>query len=116
MLFYRVTPHAKAVEDAVEMGLRSAFNEIGFALFGRVLPGLKLKGMFLPASHRVKLIAYACFPAGKQALPYYFTDELHEFLEAALGWYNAHDRSDITPFFNEQGDRLKARIQVGGVA
>ena len=52
-------------------------------------------------------------PAGKQAPPYYFTDQLHEFLEAALEWYNVHDRADITPFLKKNGDRLKARIQVG---
>ena len=44
---YRVTPHAKAMEDAVEIGLRSAFNEVGFASFNKVLPGLKLKGEHL---------------------------------------------------------------------
>ena len=41
---YRVTSHSKAMEDAVEIGLRSAFNEVGFASFGKVLPGLKLRG------------------------------------------------------------------------
>lgn len=57
-VFYRVTPHAKAMEDAVEMGLRSAFNEIGFASFGKVLPGLRLRGVFFQTSHRAKLTAY----------------------------------------------------------
>jgi len=42
--FYRVTSHTKAMEDAVEIGLRSAFNEVGFTSFGKVLSGLKLKG------------------------------------------------------------------------
>ena len=44
MCFFRVTSHVKAMEDAVEKGLRSAFNEVGFTSFGKVLPGLKLKG------------------------------------------------------------------------
>lgn len=99
------------MEDAVEMGLRSAFSEVGFTSFGNVLAGFKLKGMCLSTSHRVKLIVYTFLPAGKQALLYYFTDELHEFLEAALSWYNAHARSDITPFLKKRGDRLKARVQ-----
>lgn len=41
---YRVTSHTKAMEDAVEIGLRSAFNEVGFTSFARVLFGLKLRG------------------------------------------------------------------------
>ena len=101
------------MEDAVEIGLRSAFNEAGFTSFSNVLAGFKLKGMYLPSSHRVKLTTYTSLPAGKQALLYYFTDELHEFLEAALRWYNAHARSDITPFLKKRGGRLKARVQVG---
>jgi len=40
----RVTSHVKAMEDAVEIGLRAAFNDVGFTSFGKVLPGLKLKG------------------------------------------------------------------------
>ena len=32
------------MEDAVEIGLRAAFNEVGFTSFGRVLSGLKLRG------------------------------------------------------------------------
>ena len=48
---YRVTPHAKAMEDAVEIGLRSAFNEVGFASFSKVIPGLKLRGKHLPTSY-----------------------------------------------------------------
>ncbi|KAF9642720.1 hypothetical protein BDM02DRAFT_3152142 [Thelephora ganbajun] len=87
-----VTSHVKAMEDAVEIGLRSAFNEVGFTSFSKVLPGLKLR-------------------AGKQALPYYFTGDLHEFLEAALEWYNSHNRADITPFLKKYGERLKARVQ-----
>ena len=55
----------------------------------------------------------ALLPAGKQALSYYFTDELHEFLEAVLGWYNAHDRADITPVLKKHEERLEARVQVG---
>jgi hypothetical protein len=51
--------------------------------------------------------------AGKQALWYYFTDHLHEFLEAALDWHNSHDRAEITPFLKNWGERLKSRIQVG---
>lgn len=80
------------MEDAVEIGLRSAFNEAGFVSFSRVLPGLKLR-------------------AGKQALIYYFTDQLHEFLEAALEWYNSHNRADITPFVKQYGEHLKTRAQ-----
>jgi len=45
--FYSVTSHVKAMEDAVEIGLRSAFNEVGFTSFGKVLPGLKLRGEHL---------------------------------------------------------------------
>jgi hypothetical protein len=51
--------------------------------------------------------------AGKQALTYYFTDELREFLEAALEWHNSHNRADITPFLRNYGERLKTRLQVG---
>ena len=51
--------------------------------------------------------------AGKQAISYYFTNELHEFLEAALGWHNAHTREEITPFLKDYGERLKARVHVG---
>lgn len=98
------------MEDAVEIGLRSAFNGVGFTSFGKVLPGLKLKGEQSPTSYGPRLTA---FPAGKQALSYYFTDELHEFLEAALEWYNTHNRADITPFLKKHGDRLKTRVQVG---
>ena len=49
--FYRVTSHVKAMEDAVEIGLRAAFNQAGFTSFGKVLPGLKLKCKHLPTSH-----------------------------------------------------------------
>jgi len=55
---YRVTPQAKAMEDAVEIGLRSAFNEVGFASFNKVLPGLKLKGEHLWTSYGVRGIPY----------------------------------------------------------
>ena len=48
--FYRVTSHVKAMEDAVEIGLRSAFNEVGFNSFSKVLPGLKLRGEHLSTS------------------------------------------------------------------
>jgi len=44
VFLYRVTSHVKAMEDAVEIGLRGAFNDVGFTSFGKVLPGLKLKG------------------------------------------------------------------------
>lgn len=108
--FSRVTSHIKAMEDAVEIGLRSAFNGVGFTSFGKVLPGLKLKGEQLPTSYGPRLTA---FPAGKQALSYYFTDELHEFLEAAIEWHDTHDRSDLNPFLKEYGERLKTRVQVG---
>ena len=56
--FYRVTSHVKAMEDAVEIGLRSAFNDVKFTSFSKVLPGLKLKGEHLSISHRTRLIAY----------------------------------------------------------
>ena len=56
--FYRVTSHAKAMEDAVEIGLRSAFNEVGFASFGKVLPGLKLRGEHPQASHGIGRVTY----------------------------------------------------------
>jgi len=55
---YRVTSHVKAMEDAVEIGLRAAFNEAGFNSFSKVLPGLKLRGKHLLTSHGTKLIAY----------------------------------------------------------
>lgn len=42
--FYRVTSQNKAMEDAVEIGLRSAFNEVNFTSFNKVLPWLKLRG------------------------------------------------------------------------
>lgn len=61
----------------------------------------------------VGFLISASFPAGKQALLYYFTDHLHEFLNAALEWYNSHDRADITPFLKKYGERLTARFQVG---
>jgi hypothetical protein len=57
----------------------------------------------------------ASLVAGKQALTYYFTDQLHEFLGATLEWYNSHNRADITPFLKEGGERLNARLQVGVV-
>jgi hypothetical protein len=56
---------------------------------------------------------YAPHIAGKQALLYYFTDELHEFLDDALAWHNEHDRADITPFLKQYSERLKDRMQVG---
>ena len=56
---------------------------------------------------------YASLIAGKQALLYHFTDELHEFLDDALAWHNEHDRADITPFLKQYGERLKDRVQVG---
>lgn len=56
--FYSVTSHVKAMEDAVEIGLRSAFNEVGFTSFGKVLPGLKLRGEHLSTSYGVRLIVY----------------------------------------------------------
>lgn len=55
---------------------------------------------------------YASLLAGKQALSYYFIDQLHEFLDAVLEWYNSHDRAEITPFLKKYGERLKARVQV----
>jgi hypothetical protein len=102
------------MEDAVEVGLRSAFNEAGFTSFGKVLPGIKLRGEHSGTSRGVRWIAYMCHSliAGKQALWYYFTDHLHEFLEGALEWYNSHDRAEITPFLKNCGERLKSRIQV----
>lgn len=56
---------------------------------------------------------YTLLLAGKQALSYYFTDHLREFLEAALEWYNSHNRTDITPLLKRYGERLKTRAQVG---
>ena len=110
----RVTSHVKAMEDAVEMGLRSAFNDAGFTSFSKVLPGLKLKGEQLQTSYEGQTdFSYAPLLAGKQALLYYFTDRLHEFLEAALWWHNANDGADMTPLIKEYGERLKARLQVG---
>ena len=61
--FSRVTSHVKAMEDAVEIGLRSAFNEVGFTSFGKVLPGLKLRGGYLSTLHGFKLIAYIITPS-----------------------------------------------------
>src|ERR1700744_4413970 len=58
MYFYRVTSHPKAMEDAVEIGLRSAFNEVGFTSFSKALPGLKLRGEHLSPSCGAWLIAY----------------------------------------------------------
>ena len=49
VFLYRVTSHVKAMEDAVEIGLRAAFNDVEFTSFGEVLPGLKLKGERLSA-------------------------------------------------------------------
>lgn len=109
---YRVTSHVKAMEDAVEIGLRSAFNEVGLASFGKVLPGMKLRGKRLNFVRHQANFLYAPLLAGKQALSYYFTDELREFLEAALRWHNAHNRAEITPFLKEYGERLKARREV----
>jgi hypothetical protein len=112
--FFRVTSHVKAMEDAVELGLRSAFNEANFNSFSRVLPSLKLRGECLQASWGAMVdCSSASLLAGKQALSYYFIDQLHEFLHAALEWYNSHDHAEITPFLKEYGERLKARVQVG---
>lgn len=56
-VIYRVTSQTKAMEDAVEIGLRSAFNEVGFTSFNRVLSGVKLKGEH-PSPRDIQKIAH----------------------------------------------------------
>ena len=46
------------MEDAVELGLRSAFSEVGFTSFSKVLPGLKLRGELSQTLCAVRRIAY----------------------------------------------------------
>jgi len=62
---YSVTSHAKAMEDAVEIGLRAAFNEVGFSSFSKVLPGLKLKGEHLWISCGIKQVSHPTTPSRK---------------------------------------------------
>lgn len=61
-MFYRVTPQTKAMEDAVEIGLRSPFNEAGFISFDRVLFGLKLRGEHFYAPRIIWRVVYMHFP------------------------------------------------------
>lgn len=55
---YRVTSQTKAMEDAVEIGLRSAFNEVEFTSFSKVLPGFKLRGEHSRISYGLSWSSY----------------------------------------------------------
>jgi len=50
------------MEDAVEIGLRSAFSEVGFTSFGRVLFGLKLRVSIRTFTAGIRRIAYIHHP------------------------------------------------------